>query len=160
MTTVLVGPDTVAGVLDARSGFSALIDTGNPFNVIDGGHWNIFDRQGLIQYLPLAPSSPTLSIAGNRSVPYRLGRIWMGVVDSASGVVRSTQSKLPAVGVVCQLLGRNVGLPHPIILGLSEGILDNRWLIREPITPVAGSENRYDIGPRLGQQWWLQDIRP
>lgn len=156
---LLLGPDPAGTRFDQRANVSAVIDTGSPFSVLQAGTWESYQRRGLLELLPLTPNAPGFTVAGS-SVRFRLGRMWVGVLH-ADSIPADRRRRLPAVPVLFLLPARPIAnLPHAILIGLHESILDGRWLIREPVNPVAGPETRYDIGPRYGQQWWLQDQAP
>ena len=153
MARVLVGADPVTPD-DPRRAVYALLDTGSPFNVVERSLWDLWDRRGLVERLRPVGTLPTLAIGGARTVPYHLGRIWLGVSDEA------TRVRLPAVGVLFQLLDRTAALPHPVILGMHDGVLDGRWLRRVPSPPRRSPHEGYDAGSYYGQEWFLQDEPP
>lgn len=156
MADLLLGTDPSPGELDSRRLVSAALDTGSPFSLIDHGTWESFEQAGLLDIVDSTATRPPLTIAGMRSLPYRLGVMPVAVVERRQQLMRS----LPAVPVLFQLLDRPAGLPFPVILGLHRGILDGRWLTRQPVSPIAVAENRHDYGPVCGEQWWLQDEPP
>lgn len=152
MTTLLLGPDPAPPAADTRPIASAVLDTGAPVSVIDGGTWEAYDRWGLIEFLAPAAALPALAIGGAAAAGYRVGRMWVGVVSPRGG----SRAVLPAVPVVFQLLNSNCGLRHPVILGMSAGVLDGRGLTRTRVPGPAGPVNRYDAGPAHGQDWFLE----
>jgi hypothetical protein len=127
-----------------------VIDTGAPLCVISRKVWNqpaVADHIEWLAYPPGAPSGnlPKLHITG-RTYPFRLGRLPMEVFD-LSGV------SLPEVPVVAQLLEDVPASNRPplrveLVLGLTHGVLDERYLV---VRPAA------DPGRR---EAWLQEERP
>src|SRR5438067_1314393 len=117
------------GVLPKR----ALIDTGAWITAIETDTWQGFDRAGLIEHLPFAGGvAPTPAFVGGHASSYRLGRLWIALVDlRPTGVFW-----LSAVPVVAQLLlDPACKLSAPVLLGLHLGVLDGRRLTREVISP-------------------------
>lgn len=159
MARVLLGPDPTRGRADTRLAPDAIIDSGSPFSIIQSGTWELYRRLGLLELLPPPVDAEGLTIAGG-SVGFQAGRMPVGVLD-ADASPGDRRRRLRAVPVLFLLPARPIpSLPHAILIGLHESILDGRWLIREPVAPVAGPENRYDTGLRYGQRWWLQDEPP
>jgi hypothetical protein len=158
MVTLALGADpTPPSRSETRAVVNALIDTGAAHSALIAGIWESYEQRGLLQRLALAPDTPPLQLAG-RSFPYQLGRMWVGVVDPESP---SPSRSLSAVPVIFQLLSRgSESLPFPVLIGMYDSILDRRWLLRTPDAPRSGPENRYDVGSRFGQEWWLQDEPP
>jgi hypothetical protein len=135
----------------------ALIDTGAWISALETGTWLEYDRAGLIEHLsqndvPLP--SPAL-IGGHRST-YRLGRVWVRLVD----LMPARVNWLPAISVVAQVLENELcRLPAPFLLGLHGGVLEGRKLTREPIPTMPGPippNHNSDCGAWYGQQWYLE----
>jgi hypothetical protein len=136
----------------------AIIDTGAPISAIETATWEWLENAELIRHLPLE-KSPTLSAGiGGHSTRYRLGCLWISLLDLQPGTPKSKD--LPAVPVIVQLLlDRDCKLPYPIVLGLYQGVLDGRKLVREPTTLLPGSVPRFqqtDCGAWYGQEWYLE----
>lgn len=155
MSRVLVGASPTAPQ-DSLRPVTALLDTGSPFNIIDQPTWQLWTRvtPDLFEPLPPVGTLPRFSVAGGRNLPYHLGRTWVRVRDETTG------HQLPPVGVVFQLLDRTAALPHPVILGMHDGVLDGRWLRRVPCPVGHLPHEVYDAGGYFGQEWFLQDEPP
>ncbi len=140
--------DGTPGFLPKR----ALVDTGAWLSAIETDTWRGLDRSGLVEHLPFAAGIPAPALIGGRSSAYRLGRVWIALVDlRLNGVYW-----LPAVPVVAQLLlDPACTLSAPILLGLHQGVLDGRRLTRE-VVPVGPSALATDCGPRFAQEWHLE----
>jgi hypothetical protein len=132
----------------------ALLDTGAWISAIETETWQEYDRDGLIEHLPLMNAQSAL-IAGY-STTYRLGRVWVRLLDPLPTQV----NWLPAVPVMAQLLeNEECRLSAPILLGIHLGVLDGRRLTREPMPPLAGPippNHSSDVGAWYGQQWYLE----
>jgi hypothetical protein len=157
IATLLLGPEPPRTALETRQVVTALLDTGSPYNVIDGGVWEWFERRGWIERLTIRKGLPRFQIGGNRSIAYHLGKLPVGVIDPEA---RTRRGLLPTTSITVLMLRQAAKLPFPIVLGMHAGILDGRWLIRTPVVPTTGPKNRYDAGSFHGQQWWLQDEPP
>jgi hypothetical protein len=136
---------------------SVLIDTGAWISALETGTWREYDRAGLIEHLPQTDFPvPSPALIGGHSSTYRLGRVWVKLVD----LLPIQVNWLPAVQVVAQLLeNEQCRLPSPMLLGLHLGVLDGRRLIREPIPPpprpIPPNHNS-DCGAWYGQEWYLE----
>ena len=164
-TTVLFGPDPASRLRDDRLEKGALIDTGAWVSVVKKDTWEQLESSGLVDHLERRAADQsviggTTSIGGQR-LPFTFGRIWMAVIDTGvatPGVLPRRANRLPAVPVLCQLLQEEeTVLKRPILLGLHRGVLDGRQLRRVPVPLQVTPHERSDVGPRYGQQWWLQD---
>ncbi len=164
-TTVVPGPEMAAGLRLPRPELDAIIDTGAWVSTVKKNAWEELEEQGVVEHLERRDADG-ISIDGHvllggRRLPFTFGRIWMAVLDrghSLPGVLPRRAARLPAVPVLCQLLQEEeTVLKSPILLGLHRGVLDGRQLRRVPVPVQPTPDDRYDVGPRFGQQWWLQD---
>ncbi|HEV3439608.1 MAG TPA: hypothetical protein VG122_19745 [Gemmata sp.] len=135
----------------------ALIDTGAWISAIETTTWGEYDRAGLIEPLPLTDATNQApALIGGCSSTYRLGRVWLKLVD----LLPTHVNWLPAVPVIAPLLENpECHLPAPILLGLHRGVLDGRKLTREPTPPPPGPippNHNSDCGEWYGQQWYLE----
>jgi hypothetical protein len=135
----------------------ALIDTGAWLSTMETLTWREYDRAGLIEHLPQTDVPiPSPALVGGHSSTYRLGRVWLKLVD----LLPTQVNWLPAVPVVVQLLeNEECRLTAPILLGLHLGVLDGRKLTREPTPPLPGPippNHTSDVGAWYGQQWYLE----
>jgi hypothetical protein len=127
--------------------------------------WEELEQFGLVEHLERLAEDGTPAesgtLIGGRRLAFTLGRIWMTVIDSGiptPGVFQKRAARLPAVPVLCQLLQDDeTVLKMPVLLGFHRGVLDGRQLRRVPVPEQATAHERIDVGPRYGQQWWLQD---
>jgi hypothetical protein len=164
-TTVEFGPDTRRWVSPLRPQKDAIIDTGAWISMVKKWAWEELDELGLVEHLVRraedgTPAESATPIGGRR-LAFTLGRIWMAVIDSGiptPGVFQKRAARLPAVPVVCQLLlEEETVLKMPVLLGFHLGVLDGCQLRRVPVPVQPTPHERIDVGPRYGQQWWLQD---
>jgi hypothetical protein len=141
---------------DSRA-IRALIDTGAWITALEAQTWRELDRAGMIEHLPqTAIPPPTPALIGGHSSTYRLGRVWVKLVD----LLPRRVNWLPAIPVVSQLLeNEECRLPAPILFGLHLGVFDDRKLRREPISPQPGpipENHSSDCGAWFGQEWYLE----
>src|SRR5262245_47057030 len=135
-----------------------MIDTGAWISSIRPDMWQTLDQLGFIEHLPVPDATPaqTTSVGGHSS-DYRLGRLQIGLVDPSPRGIAS----LPPVPVIAQLLLNprihQRSMPIPILLGLHQGVLDGRRLVREPVEPRPASF-RSDAGCEYGQEWYLETV--
>lgn len=163
--TVLPGPDPTPGEVDDRPRLDALIDTGAWVSVVKKEVWEELEERGLVEHLERRAADGTVidgaTLIGGRRLAFTFGRIWMAVVERSvplPGVLARRPNRLPAVPVLCQLLQEDeTVLKRPILLGLHRGVLDGRQFRRVSVPEQTTPHDRYDVGPRYGQQWWLQD---
>jgi hypothetical protein len=164
-TRIHFGPDTRTWMADPRLQENAVIDTGAWISMVKKDAWEPLDRLGLVEHLERLAEDGTpaesATLIGGQRLAFTLGRIWIAVIDSGiptPGVLPKRASRLPAVPVLCQLLqDEETVLKMPVLLGLHRGVLDGRQLRRVPVPEQATPHDRVDVGPRYGQQWWLQD---
>lgn len=164
-TRVQFGPDTRIWTVGTRLQEDAVIDTGAWISMVKKDTWEELEQLGLVEHLERLAEDGTpaesATLIGGRRLAYSLGRIWMAVIDSGiptPGVLPKRAARLPAVPVLCQLLRDDeTVLKSPVLLGLHRGVLDGRQLRRVPVPEQATPHDRVDVGPRYGQQWWLQD---
>jgi hypothetical protein len=153
-TRLLVGPDQMPH-RDRRQTVWAIIDTGAPLTLFPEQVWTQFPRS-MIEFLsvPADTASVSLSVAGGRC-PYRLGWIWLGVIDN-----ERPAAWLPARRVLAQFAADDGRLRRNALVGLSESVLTGRRLIRETTLevdepdPVLPDRRR----PTFGQVWRLMDL--
>jgi hypothetical protein len=164
-TTVLIGPNSETVAHDLRPELDAIVDTGAWVSVVKKGAWLELEEQGLVEHLERRAADGTvidgMTNIGGRRLAFTFGRIWMAVVERSiplPGVMARRPNRLPAVPVLCQLLQEDEKvLKRPILLGLHRGVFDGRQLRRVPVPVQTTPHDRIDVGPRFGQQWWLQD---
>jgi hypothetical protein len=162
-TIVLVGRN--ATVVHSAPRLGAVIDTGAWVSMVKKEAWAELDKLGLVEHLERRAEdgtpTETATLIGGRRLAFTLGRIWMAVIDSGiptPGVFQKRAARLPAVPVLCQLLQEEeTVLKSPVLLGFHQGVLDRRQLRHVPVPVQLTPNARVDVGPRYGQQWWLQD---
>jgi hypothetical protein len=165
VTTVLLGPEPAIGVRADRQQADAVIDTGAWVSVVKKEVWEKLDEQGLVEHLERREPDGTprdgFTLLGGQRLAVTFGRIWMGLTERnrpVPGVLPRRAAQLPAVSVLCQLLrDEETVLKSPVLLGLHRGVFDGRQLRRVPVPVQPTPDDRNDVGPRYGQQWWLQD---
>jgi hypothetical protein len=164
-TTVQFGPDARAWSPFSRPQEHAVIDTGAWVSMVKKDVWEQLDQLGLVEHLDRRAEdgtpAGTATLIGGRRLAFTLGRVWMAVIDNGippPGVFQKRAARLPAVPVLCQLLREDeTVLKAPVLLGFHCGVLDGRQLRRVPVPVQLTPNARVDVGPRYGQQWWLQD---
>lgn len=165
VTRIQFGPHTRIRTDQTRLEEDAIIDTGAWVSMVKKDLWEKLERLGLVEHLERRAEdgtpAETATLIGGRRLGFTLGRIWMAVIDSGvpiPGVFQKRAGRLPAVPVLCQLLREEeTVLKSPVLLGLHRGVFDGRQLRRVPVPEQTTPHHRVDVGPRFGQQWWLQD---
>lgn len=147
------------GIRKAGYAVTAMIDTGSWLSVVEHDTLRDLDAAGLIEYLPFADGRPQTTYLAGHAVAYRLGRLWVTLVDATP----TGLAVAPAVPVVAQLLQSPTSLlgAYPLILGLHSGVLDGRKLTREvvPVHAAPLPPNRAtDCGAWFGQEWYLESV--
>jgi hypothetical protein len=133
-----------------------MIDTGAGISAIRLDVWQALQKKGLIDPIPFADDRAEMTVGfAGASTSYRLGRLWVGLLDSTPSGLRS----LPPVPVIAQLLLNPMidkrRMPIPIVLGLHLGVLDGRKLTRN-VVPHRPSSLSTDCGSQFGQDWHLE----
>jgi hypothetical protein len=149
---LLIGPDRIGS---RRQEVEAILDTGAPLTLFASAVWSSFPP-GLIEFLDTPPDypQPTLSAGGVRC-PYRLGWIWLGVIDN-----ERPAATLPARRVLAQFADDRGRLRRHALVGLSESVLTGRLLSRDVTLevdepdPILPDRRR----PTFGQVWRLVEL--
>lgn len=141
------------GVRKVGYSVTAMIDTGCGLSVIENNTRHDLEAAGLIEHLPFADGRPQTTYLAGHAVAYRLGRLWISLIDATPTGLAS----LPAVPVIAQLLQSPTPLldTYPLILGLHRGVLDGRKLTRE-VVPPQPAPLVTDRGRFYGQEWFLE----
>jgi hypothetical protein len=149
---LLIGPDRIGS---RRQEVDAILDTGAPLTLFASEVWSSFPPN-LIEFLDVPPDYPprTLSAGGIRC-SYRLGWIWLGVIDN-----ERPAATLPARRILAQFADDSGRLRRNALVGLSESVLTGRRLIRDTTLevdepdPIIPHRRR----PTFGQVWRLMEV--